>query len=51
MYKVGACFICDVCVRWLYVVCVSMSVLCGCVSVCVWVFVCVRGCVEECVCG
>ena len=48
----GECvFMCDVCVRWLYVVCVSMSVwLCGCVSVCVWVFVCVRGCVDECVC-
>ena len=37
-------FICDVCVRWLYVVCVSMSVLCGCVSVCVGVCICAWVC-------
>ena len=46
---VGSC-LCVLCVRWLYVVCVSMSVrLCGCLSVCVWVFLCVRGCADECV--
>ena len=45
----GCVFMCDVCVRWLYVMCVFMSVwLCGCVSVCV--FVSERGCVDECVC-
>ena len=47
----GSVFMCDVCVRWLYMMCVSMFVwLCGCVSVCVWVFEFVRGCVDECVC-
>ena len=43
----GCVFMCDVCVRWLYVMCVFMSVwLCGCVCV----FVSERGCVDECVC-
>ena len=46
-------FMCDVFVRWLYVVCVSMSVwLCGCVIVCVYgcLYLCVGVWMSVCVC-
>ena len=48
----GCVYMCDVFVRWLYVVCVSMSVwLCGCVSVCVYgcLYVCVGVWMNVCV--